>query len=28
MASGFKILVMHRHKEHHVDFMDWAPGLA
>ncbi|KAK6269615.1 hypothetical protein POUND7_006720 [Theobroma cacao] len=26
MASGFEILGMHRHKEHRVDFMDWAPG--
>ncbi|XP_022716864.1 1,4-alpha-glucan-branching enzyme 3, chloroplastic/amyloplastic isoform X2 [Durio zibethinus] len=26
MASGFEILGMHRHKEHRVDYMDWAPG--
>ncbi|XVE50704.1 hypothetical protein DITRI_Ditri01bG0184600 [Diplodiscus trichospermus] len=26
MASGFEILGIHRHKEHRVDFMDWAPG--
>ncbi|PPD79316.1 hypothetical protein GOBAR_DD23757 [Gossypium barbadense] len=26
MASGFEILGTHRHKEHRVDYMDWAPG--
>ncbi|KAJ7963766.1 1,4-alpha-glucan-branching enzyme/amyloplastic protein [Quillaja saponaria] len=26
MASGFEILGMHRHAEHRVDYMDWAPG--
>ncbi|PON41200.1 Glycoside hydrolase [Parasponia andersonii] len=26
MASGFEILGMHRHPEHRVDYMEWAPG--
>ncbi|OWM81293.1 1,4-alpha-glucan-branching enzyme 3, chloroplastic/amyloplastic isoform X2 [Punica granatum] len=26
MASGFEILGMHRHVEHRVDYMEWAPG--
>ncbi|GMY31174.1 1,4-alpha-glucan-branching enzyme 3, chloroplastic/amyloplastic-like [Fagus crenata] len=26
MASGFEILGMHRHMEHRVDYMEWAPG--
>ncbi|KAI4306123.1 hypothetical protein L6164_029430 [Bauhinia variegata] len=26
MASGYEILGMHRHPEHRVDYMDWAPG--
>ncbi|XP_062168461.1 1,4-alpha-glucan-branching enzyme 3, chloroplastic/amyloplastic isoform X2 [Alnus glutinosa] len=26
MSSGFEILGMHRHVEHRVDYMDWAPG--
>nr|POE49868.1 1,4-alpha-glucan-branching enzyme 3, chloroplastic/amyloplastic [Quercus suber] len=26
MASGFEILGMHRHFEHRVDYMEWAPG--
>ncbi|XP_028801640.1 1,4-alpha-glucan-branching enzyme 3, chloroplastic/amyloplastic isoform X2 [Neltuma alba] len=26
MSSGFEILGMHRHPEHRVDYMEWAPG--
>ncbi|XP_045823536.1 1,4-alpha-glucan-branching enzyme 3, chloroplastic/amyloplastic-like [Trifolium pratense] len=26
MASGFELLGMHRHPEHRVDYMEWAPG--
>nr|XP_043628335.1 1,4-alpha-glucan-branching enzyme 3, chloroplastic/amyloplastic isoform X2 [Erigeron canadensis] len=26
MASGFELLGMHRHVQHRVDFMEWAPG--
>ncbi|XP_024021202.1 1,4-alpha-glucan-branching enzyme 3, chloroplastic/amyloplastic isoform X1 [Morus notabilis] len=26
LASGFEILGMHRHPEHRVDYMEWAPG--
>ncbi|XP_020575032.1 1,4-alpha-glucan-branching enzyme 3, chloroplastic/amyloplastic isoform X2 [Phalaenopsis equestris] len=25
-SSGYEILGMHRHRQHRVDFMDWAPG--
>ncbi|PKA55647.1 1,4-alpha-glucan-branching enzyme 3, chloroplastic/amyloplastic [Apostasia shenzhenica] len=25
-SSGYEILGMHRHREHRVDFMEWAPG--
>ncbi|KAG6479914.1 hypothetical protein ZIOFF_063390 [Zingiber officinale] len=25
-ASGYEILGMHRHRQHRVDFMEWAPG--
>ncbi|XP_058788144.1 1,4-alpha-glucan-branching enzyme 3, chloroplastic/amyloplastic [Vicia villosa] len=26
MASGYELLGMHRHPEHRVDYMEWAPG--
>ncbi|KAK7287576.1 hypothetical protein RIF29_00857 [Crotalaria pallida] len=26
MSSGFELLGMHRHPEHRVDYMEWAPG--
>ncbi|KAI8557559.1 hypothetical protein RHMOL_Rhmol04G0020000 [Rhododendron molle] len=26
IASGFELLGMHRHVQHRVDFMEWAPG--
>ncbi|MED6145929.1 1,4-alpha-glucan-branching enzyme 3, chloroplastic/amyloplastic [Stylosanthes scabra] len=26
LASGFELLGMHRHPEHRVDYMEWAPG--
>ncbi|KAB1215165.1 1,4-alpha-glucan-branching enzyme 3, chloroplastic/amyloplastic [Morella rubra] len=26
MSSGYEILGMHRHVEHRVDYMEWAPG--
>lgn len=25
-SSGYEILGMHRHRQHRVDFMEWAPG--
>ncbi|CAL9763024.1 unnamed protein product [Musa acuminata subsp. burmannicoides] len=25
-ASGYEILGMHRHRQHRVDYMEWAPG--
>ncbi|KAI4965220.1 hypothetical protein ZWY2020_054982 [Hordeum vulgare] len=25
-SSGYELLGMHRHRQHRVDFMDWAPG--
>ncbi|CAM0910564.1 unnamed protein product [Alopecurus aequalis] len=25
-SSGFELMGMHRHRQHRVDFMDWAPG--
>ncbi|OAY77721.1 1,4-alpha-glucan-branching enzyme 3, chloroplastic/amyloplastic [Ananas comosus] len=26
-SSGYEILGMHRHRQHRVDFMEWAPGV-
>ncbi|MQM20091.1 hypothetical protein Taro_053106 [Colocasia esculenta] len=26
VASGYELLGMHRHRQHRVDFMEWAPG--
>uniref|UniRef100_A0A803LY39 Glycosyl hydrolase family 13 catalytic domain-containing protein n=1 Tax=Chenopodium quinoa TaxID=63459 RepID=A0A803LY39_CHEQI len=26
LASGYELLGMHRHPQHRVDFMEWAPG--
>jgi 1,4-alpha-glucan branching enzyme len=28
LLSRFEILGMHRHMEHRVDYMEWAPGLT
>ncbi|CAM0149915.1 unnamed protein product [Urochloa decumbens] len=25
-SSGFELLGMHRHRQHRIDFMEWAPG--
>lgn len=27
-CSRFELLGMHRHPEHRVDYMEWAPGLT
>uniref|UniRef100_A0A1D1ZAS1 1,4-alpha-glucan branching enzyme n=1 Tax=Anthurium amnicola TaxID=1678845 RepID=A0A1D1ZAS1_9ARAE len=26
VASGYELMGMHRHRQHRVDFMEWAPG--
>ncbi|KAG8075748.1 hypothetical protein GUJ93_ZPchr0006g43795 [Zizania palustris] len=26
VSSGFELMGMHRHRQHRVDFMEWAPG--